>query len=206
MIKIFSLYIIFFLTSCVAIPKKYDFGNSTVPGYSKSCEKVGVAVSFTGRIYSDFHVEVKIDSSDIWRGSKNLSFYIINKLNEYRFKITTPKEITPHKFFINFIVTTRNYKNLFQRTTLWMSDLTLGLLPGWGDGEFYLIAEVYDHKGDKIKDYTSSTLTFDYYHGLIFLPINSYEHTLANLDEKYLPHMTAEIIEAMIKDNLFNCT
>lgn len=200
-----SIIATIFIQGCVVIPKQDNVIKENIETSSERCEKVGIRATFTKNVYSDFTAEVPIDVNERWRGSRNPSLYVIDEMKKSGFIDYPPSETNFQKYFIIFKIVSRHYKNLFQRTTLWVSDLTLGILPGWGDGEYYLFAELQDSDGNKVTEYTSTIVNFDYYHGLLLLPINYYEHTGAYVSEKYLPQLTREIIGKMIKDKLIKC-
>ncbi len=197
--------LVLFCQGCVVIPKRDNTVPESIEVASELCEKIGVMATFVGYSYSDFSIETIIDPKEKWRGSRNPSFYIISEMSRSGIIQYPAEENDSLKYFITYKIISKDYKNLFQRTTLWVSDLTLGILPGWGDGEFYLSAEINDRDGTKFKEYTSAKVNFDYYHGLLLLPINYYEHTAAHLYEKFLPLLTREIIGKMINDKLIKC-
>ena len=208
-LHIFHLYVValpLILCNCVAIPRR-SHAPIPPPSHRLGCEKVGVTTSFTEVIYSDFSVEGPIDPEKRRRGSVNPSWIVLKVLNSSNLFEVEPTKDLRLKYFIAFKIVSRNVANGLQRAHLWLSDLTLGILPGYGDGRYYLAAEIFDSNGSKAADYVSSSVRYNYFHGLIFLPLNFFHSsTLANINEKYLPSMTDEIIDNMIRDKLIKCS
>ena len=193
------------LTSCVVIPYRKQEARSG-PAQRIGCEKIGISASFTDVIYSDFSFENPLDPKEKWRGSVNPSWVILTALESNNLFMVGPSKNISQKYFISFKIVIRDVANGLQRFHLWMSNITLGLFPGYGDGQYYLNAEIFNSDGKKIEEYRSSSIKYNYFHGLIFLPLNYHTHTRAYITEKYLPGMTDEIVDKMVRDKLIRCS
>lgn len=193
------------LSACVAIPKHDQIlGSFSAP--VGSCEKVGITTSFYDTLDSAFFIDEQIDPKERWRGSRNPSQFILEQLEASSLFELSVSPSVHQKYFIEFRRVVRDYNSRLQKISLWISTFTLGVFPGWGDGDYYLTATIFDTEGKKVAEYKSTIIQYDFYHGLVFLPFNYHEHTMAYINEKYLSQLTSEIIGKMIQDKLIKCT
>jgi hypothetical protein len=190
----------------VVLPKKDEkIQNSRSVSFGK-CEVVGVTYTLKNSTKSAITVENDVDPHERWRGSMNPSFFIEHSLRDSGAFDIEKSDKYPHRYYLEYKRHVTDYKNVLQRSTLIISLLTLGIVPGWGDGTYYISLSVYDADGKLLKSYESQKIEYIFLHGLVFLPFNYHANTLAKVGEDYLSILTDELTQKMISDGLVKCS
>lgn len=91
---------------------------------------------------------------------------------------------------------------------LWISTLTLGIVPVILDGEHYLVMRVFDKDGQFLKEYHSEKTFYDVYGGFWFWPMAVFSDRTTQAKEMALPraeYQMRTLIEQAARDKVFSC-
>lgn len=198
--------------SCAVIPER-PMGKTDetwVATVSETCErKPYVHFSFLESTYSAFDTKnYRNDINERNRGGIPWSSkHIYDTLVKSNLFILSSPGDAATKYYIQFERINIDYSNAFQLGSFWLSNLTLGIIPGYGFGSLSVKATIRDNEGSLVSELSSSVVSYHYLHGLIFLPLDFFPRfTGREMHEKFLPVLTGEIIEKMKHQKLLNCT